>query len=226
MGGIISLITGQYKLNRKTADVIIAPIDQAGKVDETLGGAKVLQFFPSSLSFPTSQNWTTKNVPGLSRPLYQWIGGEEFAISVTAEFSRDMDGEIHQEVTEDKYNVDINAAISWLRLLCSSDFQQVSDVLVAKAPPVVWLDFVGTNLSHGNGTPSNLAASSKSVGIHCLLKTVDPEITDWFASGTPKAATVTLGFVETIQYAGRINIPADRSALIALAAMYKRTPPK
>ena len=69
--------------------------------------------------------------------------------SFSAVFSRDMDGEIGKDVDEDKFNVDIDAAVAWLNLLSWNDYVETGDGgKVSVAPPVLWLYLKNNNIGY------------------------------------------------------------------------------
>jgi len=226
MAGLISAFTGDFIVSPKVAQVMIAPLDRDGKVDGEMGGAKVLQYWPESLSESKSQNWQSKELPGLNNPLYQWVNGGERPFTFTAQFSRDMDGTIGNTVEEGKHDVDIDAAIAWLYLLSSSDYEKTADMTVAVAPPVLYLVFMGTHLGYQNegGAPVDNVGSidNASSGVHCILTEVSVERKNWFPSGAPRSADVSLTFNEVIQI-GQNIIPYGRDRLKQLASKYTRT---
>jgi hypothetical protein len=221
MTGLISALTGSGQSTRKSAKVILAPLDQEAQIDNSLGGAKALQFFPESLGWSKTQNWQPKESPGLNNPLYQWINGSERPFNFTVNFSRDMHGVIGGDIEEDKYNVDINSAIAWLQLLSHSTYEKKSDMTVAVAPPVVWMHFVGTHLSWLESF-KNLVSDENGSGVYCIITEVAPEITKWFNPGTPKKAEVSITAVETIQYGGNVHA-YGREGLLKMSENYRRS---
>ncbi len=223
MTGIISAFTGDFGASKKTASVIIAPLDRDGKIDDDLGGAKVLQYWPESLEITKSQGWQEKPIPGMNLPLYQWTGGGGRSISFTAVFSRDMDGDI-KKIKEDKHNVDIDAAIAWLNLLSSSDYEDLGDMQVAVAPPILWMAFMGSSIGYSGATGNSTGYKGDiaGLGVHCILPEVGESRLNWFPSGRPRFAEVSLSFNEVIQV-GQDVIPYGRDTMKNLAANYTRT---
>jgi len=207
MPGLFSLFDGVNNIDDRAAQVLIAPVDDNGKVD-LKKGARVLQYWPESLDDPFESGWQSKQIPGLNRPLRQWISGTDRTITFTAVFSCDQDGDVGSsdgEVEEDKHNVNINAAIAWLRSLCSNDYVDVpGSGKMAKAPPVLWLHFEGTQLGYnlGDRAPDNGAESD--AGIHCVMDSCPVTYQEWFPSGRPKYVEVALSFSETIQIGGNV----------------------
>jgi hypothetical protein len=229
MGGLLSAFTGTLETNPKVADVVIAPLDNAGQIDESLGGARLLQYWPESLSDDKSANWQSKDIPGAPVPLYQWISGGERPLSFTTVFSRDMNGTIGKDIDEDKHNVDIDAAIAWLRMLSMNDYGQVGDMeQAAIAPPTLWMMFSGMDIGYNQRANKALGALwyddwSNSTGVYCYLTEVSAERTNWFRDGQTRLTTVSLNFVETIQVGGGIY-PYGRSDFYAMTKRYTRKP--
>jgi len=224
MAGPLSAFSGDFKLHKKVAELIIAPLDDEGKIDEDLGGARVLQFYPDSIEDSKSAEWQSRSIPGAPLPMYQWVSGSERSFSLTAVFTRDMNGEIGKDVEEDKYNVDIDAAIAWLRMLASNDYVEIGDAgLTAVAPPILWLHAVGTKMGY------NLVASqpqnTEGGGVHCILTEVGVTRSNWFQDGTVRKASVSLAFNEVMQI-GQGIYPYGRSDFLDMASAYTRKPSK
>lgn len=224
MGGLLDVFTGTFKASTKVANVIICPLDPDGNFDNDLGGAKILQFWPESLAISKSPNWQSKEIPGSPIPIYQWMSGGERQFSFSAIFSRDMDGEMGVDLKEDKYNVDIDAAMAWLSLLSSSDYETAGDMQAAVPPPILWMSFMGQVIDYNYAAVSEGAKYSAN-GVHCVMTGMDFEIRNWFPSGRPRLASANLTFAEVIQI-GKGIYPYGRDAMKVMAKMYTRTPPK
>jgi len=226
MAGLLSALTGNLEINSKVAEVVIAPLNDEGHIDESLGGAKIIQYWPDSLSDDKSANWQSKDIPGAPLPLYQWVNGAERPLSFTAIFSRDMYGEIGKDVEEDKYNVDIDAAAAWLRLLSFNDYRNVADMRdVSVAPPVLWMLFTGTKLGYNmvasKGLGKKGSPQSDSNGVYCLMTECGVTRRNWFQDGTVKFAEISLSFVETMQI-GQSIWPYGRRDFYFMTQKYTR----
>lgn len=222
MAGPLSAFTGDYDLSTKTAPFIIAPLDDDGKVDEALGGARMLQYFPESIEDSKSPNWQSRDIPGAPLPMYQWVSGGERTFSLTVKFTRDMSGEIGKDVEEDKYNVDIDAAVAWLRLLSWNDYVELGDAgATAVAPPVLWVQAKGTKL--GYNTRASGALGADPGGVYCIMTDCGVTMDNWFQDGTVRMVTVSLTFAETMQI-GQGIYPYGRSDFLSMAENYKRKP--
>lgn len=107
------------RLGERRAQVVLIELD---KDDKPLGEGMAFQYFPESISDTKQVNYQTKEIPGASLPLYQWISSGERVISFTASFSSDLD------LTQDstvfskflanglvRRNIDARSAVAWLR---------------------------------------------------------------------------------------------------------------
>jgi hypothetical protein len=235
-------LNGPFVGFQKPAEFIIMPIDDSGAENEDYGGAKVLQYWPESIQTSRTSNWSGKSIPGLPVPLRQWTGGGEHTISFTVVFSTDMDG----EVEEDKFNVNVEAAIAWLNMLTLPTYQAVGDSEVAHAPPVVWLfapnnylgnntqargdlasraEFTGETVSLQSSSPfsGGTLLNNRGSGIYVTVNSVDTTRMNWFQSGKTRFASIAISCSETIQIAGKIY-PYSAVDFAALANLYKRKP--
>ena len=227
MGNILSLFSGTHEISSKVAEVIIAPLDDEGAIDSDLGGEKILQYWPESVDEDVSANWQERNTPGSPVPLLQWVSGSGRNFSFETVFTRDMNGEIGSDVEEDKFNVDVDAAIAWLRMLCLNDYKNVGDVkYAASAPPVLWVLFRGTAMGYNTTAAKSLGTGgSNENGIYCVMTQMSTSRKNWFQDGQQRTASVSLSFSEVIQV-GQGIYPYGRTQLKSFANKYTRTPSK
>lgn len=218
MSSPFGAMSGPFVGNQKPAEFVIMPLDDSGREDTSIGGKKILQYWPQSISTSQEANWQASDIPGCPLPIYQWTSGSEHSLSFVATFSRDMDGDV---IDENKYNVDIEAAIAWLRMLSINSYVDVANGKVAKAPPTLWLYLQGTFL--GANSAANGASGASAGGLYCKLRGVSPERITWFQSGKTRYANVSLSFFETMQIAGNI-FPFSRDDFLPLANLYTRRP--
>lgn len=124
MPGLGSLVGGIKPIaSQKTSDVYITELDDNGKpagtgIGERRQHTHRFQYFPESVSDNKAINYATKEVPGGSLPLYQWINSGERTIGFTAMFTTDVDhlrndggarkGAIQQ--AQDQFNTSAGAA--------------------------------------------------------------------------------------------------------------------
>jgi len=241
MPGPFGGMDGPFITFKEAANFVIMPIADDGRENDDYGGAKILQYWPQSIQTSRSANWVPKVSPGLAIPLKQWTGGGESIVTFTAVFSCDMDG----DVEEDKFNVDVEAAIKWLEMLTLPTYVSVGDTKVAHAPPVIWLyapkvelgsnaaaeeELGGVAAFTGDSVPSfdpsgivGNTLNNNGMGIYVNLNNVDAERGAFFVSGKTRYATVNLNFSETIQIAGNI-FPYDATALKGVVSRYKKKP--
>jgi hypothetical protein len=227
MAGTFGALEGPFIGFQKPAEFIVMPIDDSGAENDDYGGAKVLQYWPESIQTSRTSNWSGKSISGLPVPLRQWTGGGEHTINFTVVFSTDMDG----KVKEDKFNVNVEAAIAWLNMLTLPTYQAVGDSEVAHAPPVVWLfapnNYLGGNLKTESSFASNsprqfdLLFNNGGSGIYVTVNSVDTTRMNWFQSGKTRFASIAISCSETIQIAGKIY-PYSAVDFADLANLYKR----
>jgi hypothetical protein len=237
MAGTFGALEGPFVGFQKPAEFIIMPIGDDGAENEEYGGAKVLPSSPESIPASRTANWSGKSIPGLPVPLRQWTGGGEHTINFTVVFSTDMDG----EVGEDKFNVNVEAAIAWLNMLTLPTYQAIGDSEVAHAPPVVWLfaqnnylgnntqasraEFTGETVSLQPSSPfsGGTLLNNRGSGIYVTVNSVDTTRMNWFQSGKTRFASIAISCSETIQIAGKIY-PYSALDFADLANLYKRKP--
>jgi len=210
--GKLSSELAKEVFNQKLANMYIEPIPNknAGDDDPRLKAEKprAFQYWPDGINESQSANWAANEIPGASLPLYQFISLGERPISFTVYFSRDEDGEITGKgggggvsnwekvksaaksflggggIQQDKHNVDINAAIAWLRSLLYPAYKNN----VYYPPRVLKLYVPNVKLS----------AADKEI-IYCILVQVSINWMAFFPSGTPRLASVDLAFNEVAQ---------------------------
>jgi hypothetical protein len=172
-------------LHDEEAKVGIAPIAENGQPLSYMSLA--LQHWPSQITDTEGSTYSNKTIPGGNRPIYQWIAGGERQISFSAIFSRDKRSTL-SIADYGEFNVDIAAAIAWLRALKAPDYKQGSDY--PDSPPVMYLIVPNHWLSQTEENEDNL-----------LVKMDQCDVTyrKAFPGGTPRLAEVQLTFTETVQ---------------------------
>ena len=213
MPGLVSLQASLFtKTNERKSS---ASIVRVGPDGEPLKNPLRFQYWPDTISDTKSVNWTPREIPGSSLPIYQWINSGERLISFTATFTCDMDlqGNAQDEVNEDRVerlkaigqqgrNVDIRAAVLWLRQFMIPGLGEVSGVgvPVAIAPERLLLTLPNTAI----GITGGLTPSSHDLvdSIFCIMTTCDVSYEAFFPSGLPRVATVSLSFAQIAQKAG------------------------
>lgn len=196
------------KMHEKKSSVALVRLDPGLKDDAAYPGLR-FQYFPESISDSRSINYSQKQVPGGSLPLYQWINGGERTISFTATFSTDVDisldsgyvDEIKSLGLEDR-NVDIKAALIWLRSYMAPFY--LKDRMLPPPKLLLWIPGSGIGLMGGaiEGQSGNQVDS-----VVCVMTQCDIEMKAFFPSGTPRFATVQLAFAQVPQVGGIVTFP-------------------
>lgn len=194
MPQVLGISVGAPNLfGERTKSVLFTGIGKDGsELDDTRAR---LQYFPESLSDSRAVNYETKEIPGGSHPLYQWVSGGERQLSFTAVFTQEnrlgtRDPLLGAFITPDKHSVDIQAAISWLRQFTYPSYGAGG---LASPPLRVRLTFPAMGLGR---TPDGSLVSDS---LMTIMTGCDVEYMQWWPDGTPKYATVSLGFSEIVQ---------------------------
>jgi hypothetical protein len=177
----------------------------------------VFQFWPSQVTDSYTPNWATKQIPGASHPLYQWVGGSGRNISFTANFVAEIKGD--EEVSDSfknfneriassaassttpsfnagtaaslpsaRYSVNVSAAIAALQQYLYPTYN--NPIGITKPPKKLILVLPGTKLGR----------KDSGDGILCILKSANVTMESWFPTGELRAASVSLQFSEIIQH--------------------------
>jgi hypothetical protein len=202
------------KLHEKKSSAIIIALESG--TDEPLWPGLRFQYYPESINDTKAVNYAQKAVPGGSLPLYQWINGGERQITFTAMFSSDIDlsleskaawgGTLAEETkklgVEDR-NVDIRAALTWLRSLMMPTYDSFGRTF---PPPKMLLSLPNTGIGLlGGGLPGQSPDGSHHV--LCIMTQCDIELKKLFPSGMPRLASVQLGFSQVAQRNGQVVFP-------------------
>lgn len=182
---------------------------------QTLQELFVFQFWPSQVTDSYTPNWATKQIPGASHPLYQWVSGSGRNISFTANFVAEIQeaGPLVQPFNEriagaaatsvgratdtltsagflpsSRYVVNVAAALAALQRYLYPSYNSPKGI--TKPPKKLILVLPGTKLGRADNVD----------GILCILKAANVTMESWFPSGELRAASVGLQFSEIIQY--------------------------
>lgn len=237
----ISRVVGSSKAPKSVRAYIIPISNETGNMEDE-SSIRCFQYFPETISDSRQSNWTPKDIPGLSHPLYQWVSGGPREISFTAIFSRDTDVNINvssASVTDrfvgatDLYsdsntvqsgqidnfrNVDIPGAVAWLRQFTYPIYINNGTPVDRALPPKrLVLVMPGVRLNHSN---PGFGASE----VPCIMTQCDVTYEAFFPSGTPRLAKVALTFAEVIQIQNTIK-PQDGSVVRYIGqSMYRFKP--
>lgn len=187
-------------------------------VAKTLSNVFVFQFWPNQVQDRYEVNYSTKQIPGGSHPLYQWVGGNGRTISFDATFVTEVEETISaglQTATfnariaqqgragagvanavipsllpSSRYTVDVAAAIAGLQQYLYGNYNDTAEKKgIAEPPKKLVLVLPNTQLGRGQGND----------GVLCILLRADVTIESWFPSGRIRSATVGLEFAEIVQ---------------------------
>ena len=190
--------------------VILTPLPDTGSVGDLLVNAAtqsfVFQYFPESLSDSQPVNYQKIEIPGASHPLYQWINGGARTISFRATFTSERINPLPVADVTNRYNVDINSAILFLRTFRLPTYDKTA-LLRARPPQRLAMIASGTAL-----------ASFPFIPITVVLTDMKVDYKAWHSAGIPRHAEVDLTFEEVVQSAfSGINY-ADRNDAGYIAA--------
>jgi hypothetical protein len=218
--------------NTRRAMVYITELDENDAI--AIGGyyppSHALQYYPETITDSKQVNYSPKEIPGASLPLYQWVNSGERTISFTAVFTSDTDHYLareaegadedvsaallfrarkHNEMTKASgvggRNVFIPGALAWLRRFLYPRYGSVTEAGTALTMPPrkVLLSLPGTFISMNGG-----AGGFSSVGgIYAIMTQCEISYTALFPSGNPRIAEVQLVFAEVAQVGGRVRFP-------------------
>jgi hypothetical protein len=225
MPGLGSLAASLKPISdRRRSDVYLVELDsKSGQLAANKDSARRFQYFPESISDSKAINYSTKEIPGASLPLYQWVNSGARTISFTAVFTTDVDfigestkaGEAIGNTKErlkgsgiEGENVYIPGAIAWLRRYMLPRYSAVEQTGVGtplvEAPPVLLLVFPkNARIARTGGT----MVAANADAIPCLMQTCDVTYEQFFPNGLPRIATVSLSFAETAQLGKSVIFP-------------------
>ena len=166
------------------------------------------QYYPERITDSRSPNYSQKDIPGSSHPLYQFVSGGERVISFDAIFTNDDSGDTTNSVggvlggiagflggesTNDEIDsdsrkdvVDISAAIDELREYTYPVYEQ----RVAKPPPLIVFYLPKSGILSAEGDRDSI------VGV---LTRCDVAYEGFHRNGRPRIAIVSLEIREVVQ---------------------------
>lgn len=165
----------------------------------------VFQYWPEQLEVSYTPEYSAKQVPGGTHPLYQWVGGSERSFTFTAQFTAEIDtgddptfsrggftgsnpGALRL-LPSARYTVDIRAAINRLMSFMLPSYEdQAADLnALAKPPKRLWLVFENTRLGGDRDE------------VLVILRSAPVTYEAWFPNGVPRIVQVALTFSEVVQ---------------------------
>lgn len=225
MAGLGSLARGlKSVVNTRRSYLYLTELDSSDGVAVVNGvpSFRRLQYFPETLQDSKAVSYQSKDVPGGSLPLYQWVSSGERTISFTTVFSTDVDHAIGDQSTgartrvermkartdaagvSDK-NVFIPAAVAWLRRFMLPRYGETSEVGVplTEAPHKILLGVPGSYIGWNGGAGTFGSAHA----VLCLMTQCEVTYESLFPSGNPRLVTVQLAFAQIAQSGGRVRFP-------------------
>lgn len=161
-----------------------------GPVDVNSENVLDFQFFPESVSDEKEVNWSEREIPGGSHPIYQFVSGGARTISFEAVLYREAKTDQHRSV---------ESQVNWLRQHLYPKYGKKDGREVKVTPPdILKLSFPGNMKVSPNG--SNLTSIVRVIMNQCNVT-----YEKWFEDGTPRIATVSLTFLEVVQSAEGIQ---------------------
>ena len=187
------------------------------------------QYFPDSITDSKAINYQQKEIPGGSLPLYQWVNGGERLISFVAQFTTDVDlltvegstglasvtgggSTITERLAQagvSRRNVDIRAAITWLRRYMYPTYANAANdaVAAAQGAPITKAPAKLRLVLPGSGIGLAGACWFAPDSVRTVMTQCDVTYDAFFPSGLPRIASVSLAFAEVPQAGGTIEFP-------------------
>lgn len=225
MAGLTSLARGLKSLvSQRTSDVLLVALKDTD--DSPTGEVLRFQYFPETIQDSKQVNYQTKEIPGGSLPIYQWVSSGERLISFQAVFTTDVDmvtgggdGPGNPVVSRLKgageagRNVDIRGAVIWLRRFVLPRYGMNGDlgVPLTFAPRKIRMVIPGSGIGMAGG--DSPAQSSLKDSVHCVMTQCEVTWEAFFPNGFPRIATVALAFAQVPQLAGNVFFPSATEAL-------------
>lgn len=215
--GMISGLVAVSQNFEKTERAYIVPLHY--KTDAPLPKEQfAFQYWPSTFTDNKITDYISKQIPGLSHPLKQFLSGGDRVVSFMAEFTRDVAPVRNLRPAEqaqrlkgmglDLDNVDIGAAKRLLRSFLYPIYESQTNIF----PPRKML-LVMPNMELGAGGKFGGSDTIEATGagadtMPCIMTLCDWTHEESFPNGAPRIASCQLEFVESIQFQGRVN-PVD-----------------
>lgn len=215
-------------IDPKVSRVYIIPLKEDGTFDEDL--ERAFQYWPETLTDSRGDSgWQEKVVPGGSHPLLQWTAGGGRRVSFSVFFGRDQSMFYEEDIgqvpgatvtanEEDTDNVDVAAAIAWLRYYTYPQYKQNSVEVLP--PPSLMLVFPRTRL--GSAFGAGEAQGGRGLDeFFCVMTSCEVTYHSWFPDGSIRLAEASLEFLETVQWGGGVVFHDRRSLLFAFQDLYR-----
>jgi hypothetical protein len=209
------------RVNESRGDVTLTVLSIK---DDSPRALFAFQYFPETITDSKEVNYQTKDIPGGSLPLQQWISGGERTIAFSAFFTSDVDllaqgrtkatqlKTLLREAGVERQNIDIRTALAFLGNLQAPSYSGTSDTGVALvlAPPKVLLTIPGSGIGVTRGIQDKRSPLPDSMV--AILKQCEIEYQAFFPSGMPRVVSVSLSFAQVAQYGGKVVFPQAYAA--------------
>lgn len=213
----LAAMIGPSRIGEVTSGAFIQELDE---MDEPFGEARKLQYFPETISDSKGVNWAPKDIPGASLPLYQWVSSGERSLSFQAVFTTDTDFSIETRGDTkaralatgmmltgiNNRNIDIRGAVQWLRRFKMPRYGQgANGAGLTTAPRKLQLSMPGTGIGVAHGAITGVHDGPDY--ITAIMTSCEVEWLQYFPSGFPRIASVSLGFAQIAQFKQQVTFP-------------------
>lgn len=203
VGGLITSLVSKKSSAEELAQVYIVAFKKNGSEDNDIG-TWALQYWPESVTISQDVNYATKDILGGSHPLRQFLNLGDRVLGFTAEFSRDLQGEVIDstmveapgKVSRSRFNVDIAAAHTWIESLKLPKYGPATSLGEFEPPPLLWVVFPKSRFGMARGF---------SDAFQSLLVSTTIRVDSWFPDGTIRHSQVDMAFAEVVQTADGIS---------------------
>lgn len=164
----------------------------------------VFQYWPSQLQDSHPPNYASKQIPGGSHPLKQWIGGDDRTISFEAVFTRELKDDTLARAAgapSARYTVDLAAARSRIERFKQPHYRRGAQTGIIEAPERLVLYLPRMQLG-GNVDQ-----------ILCYMTGADFTYEKCYSDGTPRIMAVSFTFTESVQFSRGSGIASQGSAI-------------
>jgi hypothetical protein len=227
MPGLASLSKSLIsRINERKSQVLLSELDSS---DNPIPGGSYLgfQYFPETITDTKAVNYQTREIPGGSLPLYQWISSGERVISFQAYFTSDVDLTVNpdsyaklQSNGQLRRNVDVRTALLWLRRFMLPRYGNSTEVGVpltfAPRKLIMYVPGMGLGIQGGSlpAQPAGTSLDEKTRDQLLVIMTqCDISYEAEFPSGLPRIASVQLAFAQIAQRSGTVNFPSGSDFL-------------
>jgi hypothetical protein len=218
----LSSVLGNRSLDSKTSCVAIEELNES----DNNAGHPILrfQYFPESITDSKEVNWTPKDIPGGSLPLYQWISSGARTLSFQAVFTTDVDFSAEalnqaealalwgrlQASGEQGRNVDSRAAVLWLRRFMMPRYGSATQTgtPLTTAPRKLRLHIPGSGIGLAHGGLSRVHDGHDF--ITAIMTGCQVQWVQFFPSGFPRIVEVSLSFAQVAQFQGAVYFPSPK----------------